>query len=113
MGANITSDPTVMQSLTLASYSVSWTGTLVVGAFSVQASNDFSIDPEGRVQNAGTWNTLTLNYGGSPVTSIPVSGGSGTGFIDLDPTAAYAIRLVYTRTSGTGTMTATIVGKVA
>lgn len=113
MSANITSAPTVLQSISQVCYSVSWTGTSPVGTISVQASNDYSIDPNGQVNNPGTWATMTLQYNGSAVTSIPVTGNSGNGLIDITDTAAYAIRLVYTAGSGTGTLQAIVSGKVS
>lgn len=113
MAGNITSLPTVLQSITGVSYAVSWSGTAPVGTLSVQVSNDYSINPEGNVNNAGTWTTIELNVNGSPASSIPVSGNTGTGFIDIDITMAYAIRLIYTATSGTGAINAIINGKVA
>lgn len=113
MSSNITSAPTVLQSLSRVSYSCSWVGTAPVGTISVQVSNDYSIGPNGVVANAGTWNTVTLLYNGVLVMSVPISGNSGNGFVEVNETAAYAIRLVYTATSGTGTLTATVVGKVS
>lgn len=113
MAANITSAPTVLQSISQVCYSLSWTGTSPVGTVSVQASNDYSLDPNGQVNNAGTWNTMTLQYNGSAVTTIPVSGNSGNGLIDITDTAAYAVRLVYTASSGTGSLIAIVSGKVS
>lgn len=113
MSANITSAPTVLQSISQVCYSVSWAGTSPVGTVSVQASNDYAINANGQVENAGTWATMTLQYNGSAVTSIPVTGNSGNGLIDITDTAAYAIRLVYTAGSGTGTLQAIVSGKVA
>ena len=112
MSQSETSLVTVLQSITKAAYAVTWTGTSPVGTLSIQASNDYSIEPSGIVNNAGTWTTLTLQYNGSAVTTIPVSGNTGTGLIDIT-TSAYAIRLIYTAASGTGKLTATIVGKVS
>lgn len=112
MAANITSAPTLLQSLTKVSYSVSWTGTSPVGTLSVQASNDCLVNSEGGV-SGGTWNTLPLDLAGVAVTTIPVTGNTGNGMIDIDSLSAYAIRLVYTAGSGTGTLTATVVGKVS
>ncbi len=91
----------------MLSYAVSWVGSSPVGAMSVQVSNDFSINVDGSVRNAGTWNTLPI----SPAATV--SGSTGNGFIDIGATGAYAIRLVYTRTSGTGTMQAQINAKVS
>lgn len=108
----LTSTPTVLQSLSMVSYGVSWTGTTPVGTIAVQASNDYTVAPTGGTGNAGTWNTLPLDLNGTIVTSIPVSGNTGNGMIDIDGLAAYAIRLVYTKGSGTGSLTVTVNGKV-
>ncbi len=107
MAANITSKPTIIQKLSMIGYDISWTGTSPVGVMSIQVSNTYSENADGSVANAGNWTTLTLS------TTPSVSGNSGNGFIDVDATGAYAIRLIYTRTSGTGTMSATIAAKVS
>lgn len=111
--ASITSSPTILQSLTIVNYSVTWSGTTPIGTLQVQASDDYTIASDGTPGNAGTWNPLPLDLAGASVTSIPITGNSGKGMIDIDGLGAYAIRLVYTKTSGTGTLSATIVGKVA
>jgi len=107
MSGNIISAVTIIQKLSMISYDISWSGTTPVGAMSVQVSNSYSQNADGSVRNAGNWTTLTLS---SPPT---VSGNTGNGFIDVDATGAFAMRLVFTRTSGTGTMQATISAKVA
>jgi hypothetical protein len=112
MSGNITSLPTIISNVSMVSYGLSWAGTTPVGTVSVQASNDYSLYPTGQVNNAGTWNTLTLNYNGSAVTTVPVTGNTGNGLIDIDTLAAYAVRLIYTAGSGTGTMQCTVIGKV-
>jgi len=112
MAGNLTSTPTILQSLSMLSYALQWSGTSPVGTVSVQVSNDYSLTPAGTVDNPGTWTTITLQVSGSAVTSIPVSGNTGTGFIDIESTAAYAARLVYTAGTGTGTLNAVVVGKV-
>lgn len=113
MTMNLTSAPTILQSLSKVGYSLSWSGSSPVGTVSVQCSNDYTLDPNGQVGNAGTWNTMTLSYNGSSVTTIPVSGNTGNGFIDIEATAAYAVRLIYTPGSGSGTLTAIINAKVS
>lgn len=107
MNASITSEVTIIQKLSMISYDISWSGTAPVGAMSVQVSNTYSQNVDGSVRDAGNWTTLVLS---SPA---PVSGNTGNGMIDVDATGAYAIRLVYTRTSGVGTMQAVIAAKVA
>lgn len=113
MATNITSLPTIIQMLSAPSYSYSWSGSTPVGTISVQISNDYSQNADGSVQNAGTWTSIYFQLNGSTtVSSAPVSGNSGTGFIDVPITGAYAIRTVYTAGSGTGTLTAIINAKV-
>ena len=112
MAANITAAPTILNSLTLYSYSVSWTGVAPVGVLSVEASNDCVILAAGGV-SGGTWNPIPLGLLGATVFSIPISGNSGNGMIDIERHGVFAVRLVYTATSGTGTLSATINGKVA
>lgn len=106
MSADIISDPTIITNLSMFSYAISWAGTAPVGTMSVQVSNDYSQNAAGKVMNAGTWTTVTLSA------PTPVTGATGNGFIDIDATAAYAIRAVYTATSGTGELTVVAVGKV-
>lgn len=105
MATNITSSPTIVQDMYAMSYSLSWTGTSPVGTVSVQGSNDFALNADGTVKTAGTWNTMTLNYGGSAVTTVPVTGNTGNGMIDIVATGIYAVRLIYTAGSGTGSLT--------
>jgi hypothetical protein len=113
MASNIISAVSIIGQLTELSYAVSWTGTSPVGTISVQVSNDYQLANNGAVLNAGTWNTIPLEYSGSAVMSVPVSGNTGNGVIDIGSIGLYAIRLVYTATSGTGSLIATINGKVA
>lgn len=108
MAASITSAPTIIQNLSMVSYDISWaSGSTPVGVMSVQVSNTYSQNADGTVRYAGSWTTVTLSN------APAVSGNSGNGAIDIDASGFYAIRLVYTRTSGSGTMTAVINGKVA
>jgi hypothetical protein len=112
MATSIISSPTVIQKLSMISYSMSWVGS-PVGTASVQVSNDYTQNSDGSVMNPGTWNTLTLDYLGTPVQSIPITGANGSAFIDVDATGAYAMRLVYTATSGAATLQAIIHAKVS
>lgn len=111
--ATITSEATVLQSISKFSYEVTWSGTSPVGTLKMQISNSYAIGPDGKVSVTGTWSDVPLDLGGSEVTSIPISGNSDSGFIDATVQAGYAVRLLYTKTSGTGTLNAIINGKVA
>lgn len=113
MASNITSLPTIISNLTLIGYGLSWSGTSPIGTVSVQVSNDFSLNAEGAIANAGTWTTMTVNYRGSAVTTVPVSGNTGNGFIDIDASGAYAMRLIYTAGSGSGSLQCLVNAKVA
>jgi hypothetical protein len=106
MTTSVTSAVTIIQKLSQVGYDISWSGT-PVGTFSVQVSNTYTQNSEGVVQNPGNWTTLTLS-------SVPAATGSaGNGYIDIDAISAYAMRLVYTAGSSTGTLNATICGKVS
>lgn len=111
--ASITSQPTILNSLTKFSYEVSWTGTSPVGTLALQVSNSYALNPNGSVGNAGTWTSVPVDVNGSEVTTIAISGNTGNGFIDVTVNAGYAVQLVYTKVSGTGTLTAIVNGKVA
>lgn len=114
MAVNITSSPTVLNGLTKAAYQASWSGSTPVGTLSVQGSNDYALSSDGQtVANAGHWVTLTLNVDGTPSTTVSVSGNTGSDLINMSELAFFAIRLIYTAGSGTGTMNATICGKVS
>lgn len=83
---------------------LNWTGT-PVGTFSVQVSNDHAENPLGNVTVAGNWTTLTLSA------SVTAAGSADTAFIDINQSGAYFLRVVYTRTSGTGTLNCYLTAK--
>ena len=105
MSADIISTPTILTNLSMVSYQVTWSGSTPVGSVTVEASNDYTLDASGKVLNAGTWSEVVG-------TSANVSGDTGKGMINLNSMPAYAIRLKYTFTSGTGTLNAIVVAKV-
>lgn len=107
MSDDIVSEVTIIQKISLVSYSFSWSGSSPVGVITIEVSNDFSLNGDGSVRNEGTWSALDIDPAGA------VSGSSGTGFVNISDISAYAIRAVYTSTSGTGTIQGYITGKVA
>ncbi len=113
MSDDLISLPTILQSITGVSYSLDWNGTSPIGTVSVQVSNNYSLNSDGTVANPGLWITIELNVNGTLATNIAISGNTGSGFIDVEKTMAYAIRLIYTAGSGTGSLTAVINGKVS
>jgi hypothetical protein len=106
MTTNVISLPTNIQNISMIGYDLSWTGA-PVGTFSVQVSNTYQQSGQGVVINAGHWTTLTLSA------AVTASGTPGNAFIDVDALSGVWIRLVYTATSGTGVLNATVAGKVA
>jgi hypothetical protein len=80
-----------------------WTGS-PIGSFSVQVSIDHR-EVNGVVSNSGTWVNITLN----PTISAVGSGDSA--YIELNQLSASYIRVVYTASSGAGTLNAYICGK--
>jgi len=107
MSSSVTSLVTNINMISCVGYTVAWTGT-PTGTFSVEVSQDYvaPVGVQDEPLNAGTWVPLTL--------SVPVlaAGTADTAFIDVDVTGAAYVRLVYTATSGSGTLNATIAGKV-
>ena len=117
MAGNITSAASVLQSITLGSYSFSWNGTSPIGTITLEGSDDYSLGASGQVENPGTWTVLPLlvSLNGGALTSAQsaaVTGNSGTGIIEWS-TGLYALRVIYTATSGTGTLSGIYTGKVA
>lgn len=111
MTGSITSKACICQLLAMISFTVSWSGSSPVGTLTVQGSDDYQENTDGSVRVAGHWNDLPLDYSSSTVSSIPITGNSDSGIIDMYLTGIYAVRLVYTPISGTGTMNAVMCGK--
>lgn len=106
MGASVTSAATNIKNLDDCAYQVNFTGT-PTGAFTVEVSLDYAQDFMGNITNAGTWNTMVITGTFAP------AGSAGSFYIPLPVTnAAPYVRLVYTRTSGTGTLNAFFSGKM-
>lgn len=106
-------EATILQGLSMVSYAVAWTGTSPVGTIALEVSNDFSLEANGAILNAGTWNIAPIDVNGALQTSAAVTGNTGNGMIDVTATGVYACRLLYTRASGTGSLIPTVSGKVA
>lgn len=95
-GSNQTSEPTSVLGMDKASIFVEWSaGTSPVGTITVEARNS----------PVGTWYTLDF------ISTISVSGPSGSHQIYFTELPFQDIRIKYTRTSGTATLNATIVIK--
>lgn len=113
--ATVTSDVTNIQFLDNIGLQLNWTGS-PVGSFAIQISADYAQDNSSppNVTTTGHWIPLVLSYwdGSAFVTSasIPTSLGSPI-YLDLALISAPWIRIVYTKSSGSGTLTGTITAK--
>ncbi len=111
--STLTSAKTNIEGLDNIGIQYAWTGN-AVGTFAIQISADYQQDMLGNVLNAGNWVTIAVSYwDGSAtqtVTAIPTTVGSPI-YVDLAFLSAPWIRTVYTKISGTGSLTATITGK--
>lgn len=106
MGASVTTTPTHIAFLDSIAVQIDVTTTDAVGTFALQGSCDYV---KGDAENAavtGNWINITL----SPVIPDAASADAHT-LINMQQVAFPWIRLVYTRTSGTGTLAVTITGK--
>lgn len=104
--ASLTSSISSIQGVDNVGYQVNFSGS-PVGTFDVQVSMDYQpgLSPNDQPANAGNWISLPLS------TAITASGSAGSAYIDLNQLSSPYIRIVYTRTSGTGSLDAYIVAK--
>lgn len=107
LGASFTTAPTLIKYMDNCSYQITATTADAIGTFAVEASLDFSMEETTNVvKNPGNWVPLTL-AGGTPAIA-----GANTGIIiNLNELPFNAIRLSYTRASGTGTASVYIMTK--
>jgi hypothetical protein len=105
MSGALTSDATSIQYMDNICIELVWTGT-PTGTFSIEGSLTYQTNSVGTgVSNAGTWVPITL-------TPPPAATGSaGSILLDLNQLSFPYIRVKYSPTSGSGTLTATIGGK--
>lgn len=102
---SITSAVTSIQFLDNIGVQLNFTGT-PTGTFDIQVSADYAQDSFGNVTNAGNW--IGLTFGTAPV----ASGAASTIYLDLNQLSAPWLRVVYTKTSGTGTLNGFVTGKM-
>lgn len=109
MATSIIGPPTNINGLPGISYDISWTGT-PAGTFQIQISNTYQPTGNGSQTSVGTWITIpsTLFNGTYPFPA----GSSGNGFIDVVGTEAAWVRLQYTASTGSGSLTVVPAAKV-
>lgn len=96
MSGNLTATPTTIQFMDNVCYQCNFTGS-PVGVFNVQVSND-----------GVNWATIVPPAPNAA--GFPTSAGSPV-IIDVNQTSAAKSRLVYTASSGTGSLTVLVSGK--
>lgn len=106
MVSQIISPPTAVKMTDDIGYSLAWTGA-PNGIFSFQCSADYTPGsfPSDYPLNAGTWTNITLS------TIITASGTPDNAYVDLQLISAPWVRVVYTPSSGTGTLSVWVTGK--
>lgn len=104
MGGNITSTPVEVKLQDNVGIQLNWSGA-PVGTFDIQISSDYKVDIYGNVVNSGHWVSIPL----SP--SVAAAGSADSAYIDLNQMSANYVRIVYTRTSGTGSLEAWVTAK--
>lgn len=102
LSANITSEIVSVKNLDNASIIVTWTGATPIGVLTVEARNNGKggATPE-------PWYTLDMGA------AITISGNSGNHQLIFNLLPFTDLRLIYTATSGTGTLDAVITSKVS
>ncbi len=108
-GASITSTPMHIMYSDLVSIQIVWTGT-THGTFAVNVSNSATISSTGDI-SGGTWNALDVTkYEVTGAYPAP-AGSPGSGIMQFINLGFAFIELVFTRTDGTGLITATLTAK--
>lgn len=104
MATNITSPVIKCANLDNVAIQLDWTGT-PTGVFAVQTSVDHAEDNLGNPSVVGTWINIPLSA------AITASGAPDDAHISLNQLPGSYIRVVYTATSGAGTLSMYVAGK--
>lgn len=105
LGASFNTNATIIDYMDNCSYQINATTSDAVGTFKVQASLDY--EAGNSLNNARTGNWVDLTLSGTP----SLSSANDNIIINLNQVPFRAIRLVYTRTSGTGTVDIYVMNK--
>lgn len=104
MASSLTSEVVEIQQQDNISVQLKWTGT-PTGTFEFQVSNNYLKDPIGNVQNPGDWITLAVTP------AITASGSPDDALVDLNQMGSSFLRVVFTRSGGTGVLNVWVTGK--
>lgn len=100
--SSLTSPVTNIQFLDNIGIQINYSGS-PVGKFNVQVSADYAQDSQGNVTNAGNWASISFLVFSGSITDISVPGSTSPIYLDITQISAPWIRVIYTKTSGTGT----------
>jgi hypothetical protein len=103
--ATITSKITDITFLDNMALQMDWTGT-PVGTFTIYGSLNYAQDLFGNVTNPGNWVPITFS------TAPVATGSAGDILINLNQLSFPYLKVIYTKTSGTGVLNAYISGKM-
>lgn len=98
LGASFNSSPTIISYADNIGYQINATTSDAVGTFAVQGSVDYQPRTSDNPGVAGNWVNLSLG-GGTPT----LASANDSIIINLSMLPFNAVRVAYTRTSGTGT----------
>lgn len=107
MVSTLASLPTNIKTIDDIGYSLQWSGA-PTGTFSFQCSADYTPSapfPSDYPTTAGTWTEITLSN------PIVATGTADNAYVDLKLISAPWVRVVYTPSAGTGTLSVWITGK--
>jgi hypothetical protein len=101
LGADFSTTPTNILNMDSVGYEIDVSSASSLnGVFSVQVSLSYDRDSLGNVLNAGSWTTIE-DANGNPIQATVTA--NGTVVFDLNQLSAPWVRVLYTRTGGTGT----------
>lgn len=107
MATSITSEQAIIEGTDIQAIEVEWTGTSPVGTVTVEVS---SYDK--KTQTNSTWKEIVFtNQTGTQVSTMAVSGNSGSHLLHILTLGVNAMRVKYNRTSGTGSLTVILSAK--
>lgn len=101
LGADYTSPALPVTQSDILGIQINYTGS-PVGSFKLQASLDHDQDAQGNIVNAGNWADVYATVNGTLSSSIAIPASTSPILIDVYGPSMPYFRIVYTRTSGTG-----------
>lgn len=105
LGATVNSNPIPVESIVYMDVSATWTGASADGTLKLQVSNDDPTSGDDLAPTITNWYDAISNGSITPSAAVTVSG-AGSARWEVKEFGFKWVRLVFTRTSGTGTINA-------